>query len=115
MIRILQPPSITNVSQPVIHDLRRGAERMPFCFVLPGPAISLFWTVNSLLGQKNIPCSIAQGILLQAIEPSRQLIAKIVEAGRNFANSLLFSLFSGNWRPGLSWQPAWLAIRTTFG
>jgi hypothetical protein len=35
----------------------------------------------------------AQGIWLQAIELSRRLAAKIVTAGRNFADSLLFSLF----------------------
>jgi hypothetical protein len=50
--------------------------------------------MSSLLGQKNFPVPMAQGIWLQAIESSRRLAAKIVAAGRNFADSLLFSLFS---------------------
>src|SRR5713226_132587 len=65
----------------------------------PGPANSLFWRMSSLLGQKNFPVPMAQGIWLQAIELSRRLAAKIVAAGHNFASSLLFSLLSGNSRP----------------
>jgi hypothetical protein len=43
-----------------------------------------------------IPCSVAQGIWLEAIELARRLGIKIVAEGQIPKNSLFFSLLSGN-------------------
>jgi hypothetical protein len=49
---------------------------------------------------QEIPCSVAQGFLLQLIETSDQLGAEITAASPNQQNSQFFSLLSENlhWR-----------------
>src|SRR5258708_4401371 len=83
MTRALEALSAADFSRPLIHDLRRGAQRVRLGMTLPDRANSLSRTLR---------VSMAQEILLQAIEPFHQLVAKIVEAGRNFSSSLLISL-----------------------
>jgi hypothetical protein len=101
MIRIQQAPSVINVLHPPARNRRQGAVRlgMPPTY----PANSLFRRMNSLFGPKNSLFSFEQGIRLQAVDPSLNLFAdrvpKPAKTGRNLANSLLISLFSGNLRP----------------
>src|ERR1700730_4580004 len=60
---------------------------------------------------QKIPCSVAWGICLQALESADRLGAKIAQKGRNLQISLLISLLAGNFAPRpvrgrLSRQPA---------
>jgi len=99
MTKILRMPAIGKSAQPPVDDRRRSAPAMRLGITPPGPAKSLFRRLNSLLEQQKFPVPMAQGMCSQAIESSHLPAAGTVETGRNFGNSLLFSLLPGNARP----------------
>jgi hypothetical protein len=102
MLRILEMPSVVNFPQPLPRNPRSGAQPMRLGMTRPNLANSLFRRIISLFRSKNSLLSFEQGIWLQAVDPALNLCAdrvpKPAKTGRNFANSLLISLLSGNWR-----------------
>src|ERR1700732_4399483 len=96
MRKILRMPAIGKGTQPPVDDRRRSAPLMRLGITPSGPAKSLFRRLNSLLEQQRFPVSKAQGMCPQAIESPRLPAAGSVETGRNFGNSLLFSLLPGH-------------------
>jgi len=85
MIRIMGTPSIGSVAPLLADDRRRSVQPMRLRMRPPGPANSLFRTMNSLFGQKEFPVFAGTGNWLQAIESAWRTAPKTAPTGRNRA------------------------------